>query len=128
MKTHAKNAALGGGIVPVILAAAAAIANASQQALNLNLQGIALAIYLVGFVIAAAVVVGISLKVEGQKAIADLTTPKGSPTSPVSPSSSAWVTCSAAPRRGCSGGSDVPSIRRAPDRDDRAAGTAHRRG
>lgn len=77
MKTHAKNAAVAGGLVPVILAAAAAIGNASQQAMDLGLQGIALAIYLVGFAIAAALVMAIALKVEGQKALAELATPAG---------------------------------------------------
>lgn len=77
MKTHAKNAALGGGLVPVALAAAAAIGNASQQALDLGLQGIALAIYLVGFIIAAAIVIAFLVKVEGQKALAALGTPEG---------------------------------------------------
>ena len=77
MKTHARNAVVGGGLVPVVLAAAAAVGNASQQALDLNLQGIALAIYLVGFVLAAAAVTAVSLKVEGQKAIASLGTPEG---------------------------------------------------
>lgn len=77
MRTHAKNAALGGGLVPVVLAIAAAIGNASQQALNLGLQGIALAIYVGVFMIAAAIVVAIALKTEGQKAIASLGTPAG---------------------------------------------------
>lgn len=77
MKTHAKNAAVSGGLVPVVLAASTAIGNACQQALDLNLQGIALAIYLVGFAIAAAIVMAIALKVEGQKALADLTSPEG---------------------------------------------------
>lgn len=77
MRTHAKHAVLGGGLVPVMLTAAVAIGNASQQALDLNLGGIALAIYLLGFVAAAAAVTIASLKFEGKAALAELGSPEG---------------------------------------------------
>lgn len=70
MKTHAKHVALGGILAPIILAIAAAIANGAQQALNLNLHGTALAIFVVGFVAGATLVTNASVKAEAAKVVA----------------------------------------------------------
>jgi hypothetical protein len=69
LKTHAKHVALGGVLAPLILAIAAAIANGAQQALNLNLHGTGLAIFLVGFVAGAALVTQTSIRAEASKVL-----------------------------------------------------------
>jgi hypothetical protein len=72
LKKHVKHVALGGILTPIILALAAAIANGANQALNLNLHGTALAIFLVGFVAGATLVTSTSVKAEAAAALSDI--------------------------------------------------------
>ncbi len=67
MKTHTRNLAVGGLIVPLTLALATLIANEAQTLLGLHLERIALAIYLLPFLAGGAAVVAAMLRLEAAK-------------------------------------------------------------
>lgn len=76
MKAHAKHVALGGLLVPVVLALSAGIGNGAQTALGLGLHGTALAIFLVGFVAGSTGILHGQLKLETAKIANEFDLPK----------------------------------------------------
>lgn len=72
MKRHVGHITIGGFLVPLILGIAAAAGQGVQSGLGLGLNGVALAIFLVGFMAGASLVLHGSMKVEAAKLANDL--------------------------------------------------------
>lgn len=72
MKRHVGHITIGGFLVPLILGIAAAAGQGVQSGLGLGLNGIALAIFLVGFMAGASLVLHGSMKVEAAKLANDV--------------------------------------------------------
>lgn len=67
MKTHARNLTIGAVLTPLALALATLIANEAQTLIGLNLDRVALSIYLFPFLVGAAAVIAALLRLEASK-------------------------------------------------------------
>jgi hypothetical protein len=67
LKTHARNFTIGAVLVPIALAIATLIANEAQTLLGLHLERVALAVYILPFLVGVAMVLAALLRLEGAK-------------------------------------------------------------
>ena len=67
MKSHARNFTIGAVLTPLALALATLIANEAQTLLGLDLDRVALSIYLVPFIAGAAAVIAALVRLEASK-------------------------------------------------------------
>ena len=67
MKSHARNLTIGAVLTPLALALATLIANEAQTLLGLDLDRVALSIYLFPFIAGAAAVIAALLRLEASK-------------------------------------------------------------
>lgn len=72
MKTHARNVAVGGLLVPLALALATLVANEAQTLIGLHLDNVSLSLYLMPFLLAAGLAIAALLRLEAAKIGGDL--------------------------------------------------------